>query len=110
MINEDSIRSSPTSVLSVVARLLEQEGIKPDRIDLVLPPQRSGSFVERLSAHLDLGRAHHVDLETDRDLLTTSFAYGMQSVLENDLGQEGDVALIIDVGSGIQVGCALYYF
>jgi 3-oxoacyl-[acyl-carrier-protein] synthase III len=44
------------------------------------------------------------------DLYTSSLPYTLQHVREQNLVQSGDVGLIITAGSGIQVGCATYYF
>ena len=45
-----------------------------------------------------------------RDLFTSSVPCAWQFAHDNDLVTAGDVGLIICVGSGIQVGCAIYYF
>jgi 3-oxoacyl-[acyl-carrier-protein] synthase III len=47
---------------------------------------------------------------SERDLYTSALPYAFQYVQEQQLVQPGDIGLIINVGAGIQVGCATYYF
>jgi hypothetical protein len=44
------------------------------------------------------------------DLFTSSLPHTLQYIREHDRAGNGDVGLIINVGTGIQVGCAIYYF
>ena len=44
------------------------------------------------------------------DFFTSSFPFAFQYTQKNNLIKEGDIGLIISVGSGIQVGCAIYNF
>ena len=60
---------------------------------------------------MGLSKDLFVDVTKDRkDLFTSSIAYGMQQMKDDGQGKPGDIALIIGVGSGVQVGCALYHF
>ena len=45
-----------------------------------------------------------------KDLYTSSAAYALRHALERKRVGPGDVGLIMGVGSGVQVGCAIYYF
>jgi hypothetical protein len=44
------------------------------------------------------------------DWFTSSTVCGLKFAHEHGMVAPGDVGLLINVGSGIQVGCALYYF
>ena len=46
----------------------------------------------------------------ENDLFTSSLPYALEHVREQHLVEPGDIGLIINAGSGIQVGCAIYYF
>jgi 3-oxoacyl-[acyl-carrier-protein] synthase III len=80
------------------------------QIKVILPPQISSGFIQRLSETLKLTSDKFVDVEPDHDLFTSSLPYALQHVRERDMVEPGDIGLIIAVGTGIQVGCATYYF
>lgn len=81
------------------------------KITNIIPQQISESFILRLSQAMGLPKELFVDVTANRkDLFTSSIAYGMQKIKEDGQGNPGDIALIIGVGSGVQVGCALYHF
>jgi len=81
------------------------------KITKIIPQQISESFILRLSQAMGLPKELFVDVtENRKDLFTSSIAYGMQKIQEEGQGNPGDIALIIGVGSGVQVGCALYHF
>lgn len=96
----------------VVRELLRREKLNLDDIGVIFPPQITADFIERLSDDLDVPAAKFVDLssENSKDLFTSSLTYALKHAQENELVQPGDIGLIISVGSGIQVGCATYYF
>ena len=45
-----------------------------------------------------------------KDLFTSSIPYGLLQIRALNQVEPGDIALVISVGAGIQVGCATYYF
>lgn len=96
---------------SGVTRFLEEQELKRDDIALLLPPQISPSFVESTAQRL--GFEHHQAVNVaiqGQDLFTSSLPVAMQAVRERNLASTGDLGLIVAVGDGIQVGCALYRF
>jgi len=80
------------------------------KITKIIPQQISESFILRLSKAMGLSKDLFVDATRDNDLFTSSIAYGMQQFKDEGHGKAGDIALIIGVGSGVQVGCALYHY
>jgi amino acid adenylation domain-containing protein len=97
-------------IQEAVQELLSLEHLDLAQIKVVLPPQISTEFIGRLSDALSIDRSKLVDVQAQRDLFTSSLAYTLQHVRQHKLVQPGDIGLIISVGSGIQVGCATYYF
>ncbi|WP_228853303.1 3-oxoacyl-[acyl-carrier-protein] synthase III C-terminal domain-containing protein [Aegicerativicinus sediminis] len=90
-----------------VEELLSTTNIKKEDIRTVFPPQLSASFISRLSKNLGINGDKFVDVAIDgEDLFTSSIPY----CLNNSESKEGTIALLITVGSGLQAGCALYYF
>ena len=77
---------------------------------IILPPQISSDFIDRLSKTMKLSRDRFVDVCANQDLFTSSLPYALQYVREQGRVQPGDIGLLISVGAGIQVGCATYYF
>ena len=81
------------------------------QINVIFPPQISSQFIANLSDEMNLSRDKFVDIaHAGNDLYTSSLAYALEHVHEQNLVRRGDIGLIIGVGSGIQVGCATYYF
>jgi hypothetical protein len=97
-------------IQEAVRELLDLEGLDMSRISVVLPPQISSAFVARLADALGVCKEKVVDVQAEHDLFTSSLAYSFQQVFEQQQAKPGDIGLVISVGSGIQVGCATYYF
>ena len=98
-------------IAPAVDELLRREGIAPDQVNLVFPPQISTNFISRLIGRLELPRARFVDVAGDGpDLFSSSLPYGLAFALRENLVQSGDIGLMIAAGSGIQIACAIYKF
>ena len=96
---------------ATVEELLLKEGLRIEDIKVILPPQISTSFVPRLRDALSGSHARFIDLSRDRnDPYSSTLAFTLQRARELGWVHRGDIGLIINVGSGIQVGCATYYF
>jgi len=99
------------SILPAVQELLEKEGLDFNEIKIVFPPQISSAFITRLAKSLGLQRGKFVDVVGEgMDFFSSSLVYALQGAYQNKLVKPGDKGLIIAVGSGIQVGCAIYHF
>jgi len=80
-------------------------------IKLIIPPQVSSHFIADLGKHLGVAKDLLLDLTEGRgDYFTSSLAWALHHARTQKSVQEGDIGLIIQVGAGIQVGCAIYYF
>jgi len=98
-------------IVRAVWELLQLEQLDLNRIDTVFPPQVSSGFITRLSETLHLPREKFVDVVGEgHDLFSSSLPYALEHALTNGLVKPGDTGLMISVGSGIQVGCAIYHF
>ena len=98
-------------ILPAVQELLQMEGLDLNQIDRVFPPQISSGFIARLSESLNLPLERFVDAVGEGpDLFSSSLTYALDYAYEKGLVQAGDTGLMIAVGSGIQVGCAIYHF
>jgi 3-oxoacyl-[acyl-carrier-protein] synthase III len=96
---------------STVDELLELEGLDRSQIAVVLPSQFSSAFNARLADVLKVGKDKVIDLpHGELDLYGSSVPYGLQHVRDKGLVQPGDIGLLVNVGAGIQVGCATYCF
>ncbi len=94
-----------------VKKLLDSQGLDLSQVKIIFPPQISSSFILKLSEQMNVPGEKFVDIAGDgKDLFTSSLPYAFQYAREHDLVKKGDVGLIINIGSGIQVGCAVYYF
>ena len=98
-------------IFPAIQDLLHKEGLDLSSIDKIFPPQISSNFIKRLSEKLHLPLERFVDVAGEGpDLFSSSLACAFEHAVENRLVKPGDTGLMIAVGSGIQVGCALYYF
>jgi 3-oxoacyl-[acyl-carrier-protein] synthase III len=98
-------------ILPAVQDILQLDGLDLNSIDKIFPPQISSVFITRLSEKLNLPRERFVDVVGEGpDLFSSSLSYAFEHAVENELVKPGDTGLMIAVGSGIQVGCAIYYF
>jgi 3-oxoacyl-[acyl-carrier-protein] synthase III len=98
---------------SAVKQLLALEALGPDDIALVLPPHLPGAALDDLAAHIGVDRSRFVDLEAQgwtTDPFTSALPYQIADVRRRGLVKPGDVALIMAVGSGVEVGCTTYRF
>jgi len=73
--------------------------------------QISAEFITKLSAGLHLPKERFVDaVGPGADLFSSSLPYALEHAYDEGIVKPGDTGLIIAVGSGIQVGCAIYHF
>ena len=94
-----------------VEELLKCERLRMEDIKVILPPQISRSFVPGLADALHVETSRFVDLAVDsRSLSSSSLAHSFQKVRCRGGVANGDIGLMISVGSGLQVGAATYYF
>jgi len=98
-------------ILPAVHGLLQIEGLDLNRIDRIFPPQISSGFITQLSKKLNFPLEKFVDIVGEGpDYFSSSLPYALEEAYKKELVKAGDTGLIIAVGSGIQVGCALYHF
>lgn len=98
-------------MVSTVGDLLSREHLDLSRISTILPPQLSGSFIPGLSDALNVPRDRFVEVRGhDGDLYTSSLPFAFETLQRDQHARAGDIGLIISAGSGVEVGCALYYF
>jgi len=77
----------------------------------IVPPQISTSFIKKLSDSLGIELDRFIDITWDnKDLFNACIPMALQYIIDKKLVQSGDRALIINAGSGIQVGCTVYNF
>lgn len=109
--DRDLERHYVRAIVDTVEDLLRNEGIGIARIARIFPPQISSAFIAELSKAMDIARDVFVDaVQGGRDLFTSSVPLALRYARDHGLVREGDVGLIVTAGSGIQVGCVLYYF
>jgi 3-oxoacyl-[acyl-carrier-protein] synthase III len=93
-----------------VEELLKLEELDPSDIAAVFPPHLSGADRTELAARLRIPGSRFVDLDADTDPFSSSVPHGLQHAWRHRLVRAGDIGLIVSVGSGVQVGCAIYRF
>ncbi len=94
-----------------VDELLKREGLSMSEISIVLPPQFSTGFLTELGRVLNIPRERFVDLVGDgKDWFTSALPYTLHRIETEGLAKPGEIGLVINVGSGLQVGCAIYNF
>lgn len=100
-----------TCVEATFHDLLEREGLSPNDLAAVLPPQISSDFVKTLRQSLPVSSDIVVDASLgSQDLFTSSLAYSLQGLYETHPPRPGDIGMMLAVNTGIQTSAALYYF
>ncbi len=90
---------------------LQEQQVTLEEIRWVLPPVISQQFMTSLIERLNLDPKQIPSLEnSDRDLRTSSIPAQFSALEKSGQAKPGELGLFINVGAGIQVGCALYQF
>ena len=103
-------------ILEHIGQVIDEELLAEEKLDssddiqIVIPPQVSGAFVDRLTRHLNLPKSKVVNLNDDQNYYTCSTVFGLKDALEKGKVQEGDRGLILEAGSGMILAAALYQF
>ena len=95
---------------AAVEELLKLEELDSSEIAAVFPPYLCDADRTELAARLNIPSSRFVDLATESDPFSSCLPYGLQHAWRHKLVRSGDIGLILSVGSGIQVGCAIYRF
>jgi 3-oxoacyl-[acyl-carrier-protein] synthase III len=91
--------------------LLDREGITPEQVAAVLPPQTSVTFLRALRERLPVRSEIVVDAATpDQDLFTSSLAFSLKHLRSTNPPRAGDVGIVLGTGTGIQTIAAVYHF
>jgi len=99
------------NICAAVREILEAEGTDLSHIDKIFPPQISPSFLSGMSEALGQPLNKFVDISHEgQDLFSSSLPAALEHAMKNGLVNAGDKGLLIAVGSGIQVACAVYHF
>jgi 3-oxoacyl-[acyl-carrier-protein] synthase III len=91
-----------------VEAFLAGEAVAPGDLKLVLPPCRSSGFVEALGGVIGVPQERVVGTAEEKDLFTSSLADTFGRARAEGRLKPGELVLVIEVGSGVQVACALY--
>lgn len=94
-----------------VYELLTIEQIDFSQIKVIFPPQISLDFLIKLSKRMNITKDKFIDISpAGKDYFTSSMVYALRYAFEHNMVEAGDIGLIINVGTGIQIGCSTYYF
>jgi len=94
-----------------VMEFLKKENAKLDDFDMIVPSQISSAFIAKMARTLGVKKEKMIDVTREGgDLFNASLPAAMDYIFKNKSPEPGQKALIINVASGIQVGCAVYEF
>jgi 3-oxoacyl-[acyl-carrier-protein] synthase III len=94
-----------------VNEFLKREAVGLDDFDMIIPSQISSGFITKMASTLGIKREKMVDVTREEgNLFNASLPAAMDFVFKHKPPKQGQKALIINVASGIQVGCAVYEF
>jgi 3-oxoacyl-[acyl-carrier-protein] synthase III len=100
-----------TCVSAAVRDLLVLEHLRLPQVKLIVPPPLSPRFTARLARALGATDEQCVTLRDQTgDLFTSSLPFALQQLEERRMVAPDDITLLIGVGSGLQAGCATYYW
>ena len=94
-----------------VSKFMEREAVSLDDFDMIIPSQISSGFITKMAGVLGVKREKMIDVTREGgNLFNASLPAAMDHVFKCNKPEPGQKALIINVASGIQVGCAVYEF
>jgi 3-oxoacyl-[acyl-carrier-protein] synthase III len=94
-----------------VSKFLEREAVGLDDFDMIIPSQISSGFITKMAGVLGVKREKMIDVTREGgNLFNASIPAAMDHIFKRNKPEPGQKALIINVASGIQVGCAVYEF
>jgi 3-oxoacyl-[acyl-carrier-protein] synthase III len=94
-----------------VSKFLKRESVGLDDFDMIIPSQISSEFITKMARVLGVKREKMIDVTREGgDLFNASLPAAMNHIFKHNPPTPGQKALIINVASGIQVGCAVYEF
>ena len=91
--------------------LLAAEGLDVSQITAFFSPQRSSRLLLQLSQKMRIDKDKFINVKRRYGGdLSSSLPCSLRAALDQGVVKNGDIGLMISVGSGIQVGAAVYYF
>jgi 3-oxoacyl-[acyl-carrier-protein] synthase III len=94
-----------------VSKFLKREAVGLDDFDMIIPSQISSGFITKMAGILGVKREKMIDVTREGgNLFNASLPAAMDYIFKHNPPKPGKKALIINVASGIQVGCAVYEF
>jgi 3-oxoacyl-[acyl-carrier-protein] synthase III len=94
-----------------VRELLELEQLEAAAMSVIVIQQLPGAVINALAERLGVPRDRFVDASDETgDWFTSALPRAMARVQQLGMSTSGSIALLIGVGSGVQVGCATYRF
>ncbi len=106
-LNDEYLKMIPEAV----DKALAEEGIDISDIDFFLPPQISPAMNSKLPNLLGVEPHRFVDVSREEaDLFTSALPYSLEYLQREKRTKTGQIGLVIHAASGLQVGCAVYYF
>ena len=110
-IDEQLIDAYLKMIPAAVENVLAEEGLDISDIDFFLPPQISPAMNSKLPNLLGVEPHRFVDVSRENaDLFTSALPYSLEYLQREKRNQHGKIGLVIHAASGLQVGCAVYYF
>ncbi|MBF6245648.1 amino acid adenylation domain-containing protein [Nocardia elegans] len=96
----------------LVSELLDSVSLKPADLAVMIAPQVSAGFLASLAHRIQADSAQMVDATGDfeADLYSSSLTVALKHCSDHKLAVPGDIGLLVAVGAGVQVGCAIYHF
>ena len=97
-------------ISDMVQEFLEVHNLSMREINVIIPPQISGRFVNDFTDRLNLPKSKVVNLNDERNYYTCSTVFGLKHAFAKGMVHEGDLGLILEAGSGLTLAGALYQF
>ncbi len=97
-------------IATSVEEYLQREGLSAEDIKAVLPPQVSQSLTSRLASRLPFAPSTLVCVDSRQDQFTSSFGVGLSLLSATNSVAAGELVLVINAGTGIQIACALLQY
>ncbi len=108
---ENDFETCLENIATSVSHFLEEHAFEVADFRFLIPPQVSPEFVAAVRNRLEFSEQKTIDVsESDGDLLSSATPASIAKILNEQLAKPGDLALIVNIACGGQVGCAIYRF
>ena len=99
----------PRYIAEVIKQVSDKEGVQPDKYTHIVLPGLQEDLLLDICKHTGIDRNKLLVIREKESLCTSLIPYMLHTAIKSQKVIEGDILLLVAVGSGIQVSAVIYY-